>query len=241
MKKIFLSILIMALPLTLVAHNTTMYIPEDLQLQAAPIVGSDPTPEEQTRLKQFFDSVYAIGPVDVYTACYKYNHAVAPNHKGHYWIKYTDSAGEEVTFDCAEPSALEGIPVLSQIWSTIKWFLLLILFLALPFWATYKKWSKGIRILIYVIFAIPVIISAIAFILAALASIWAIICCLAMVIVAGICIFAVIGAASSAFKRQEAEANVDRYARTHNGMYEHGSRVASIDQEMKKLSKKGRK
>lgn len=233
MKKYFIFCLMMAMPLVALASNRTYYIPEDLQLQAAPIVGSEPTEEEQVRLKEFFDSVYAVGPVDMYAVCYKYNHAVAPNHKGHYWIKYTDSEGEEVTFDCAEPSAIEGIPVLSQIWSAAKWFMLLILFLTLPLLASYKKWAKWLRIMLYVIFAIPIVISAVCFVIAAFASIWAIICSLIMLAVVGVCLFVAFGVASSAFRRHDAEARVDRYARTHNGIYEHGSREASIEKELK--------
>ena len=242
MKKLsFLFAFVFVIVLCANAVTVVHHIPDDLKLRSIPIpwVFDDPTPEEQARLKQYFDSAYAVNPhADAMQVCYDYNKDVAPYHKGTYWIVFNDDNGNQKSKKCDAPSKIDSIPILSQLWAALKWFIFFVLALAVPVIAKWRKWPKALRILIYIIFAVPVFITGLGFVVAALASIWAIICGIIMVVGSLLAIGAAVGTAGSAFARHDVESHVDNYARTHGGMYEHGSREASIQHEMDKRTKK---
>lgn len=233
MKKFILLFFLMPFVLSAAVYH----VPADLRLRAFP-GAPEPTPEEQARLTQYFDSVYHDGNLhDAHQVCYEYNTAVAPNHKGTYWIVYKDDDGKDKSFKCHKVSAADRIPIVSQLWAMLKAFFWFLLASLLPIIATVRKWPKTVRIIIYVVFAVPVILTGFAFVVAALISVWAILCAILAVVASIFAIFAAVGVAGKSFERADIESSVDNYARTHNGMYEHGSREASIHYEAEKRSK----
>lgn len=207
----------------------------DLKLRGIPLIGDTPTNEEQERLVAYFDSAIAARPIgDPYSICYDYNRDVAPLHKGHYYITYTNPDGEEKSFDCVEPSVVDGIPVLSQVWNAVKWFLWFLLSCALPVISFACGWKKSITIAICVICAVPILITGFGLVMAALASLWAIICVILMAVVTVGAAISILGFLSDSVVRGEAIRRVNQ----RPGYYD---RQRAIDEEMQKIYKDKKK
>lgn len=206
-------------------------LPADLKLRGIPVVGDTPTEEEQERLVAYFDSTIAAKPViDLYTICYEYNRDVAPRHKGHYYITYTNPDGEEKSFECKEPSAVDKIPVVSQVWHAVKWFLMFLIACTLPLISITLRWKKPIIIALCAICAVPILITGFGFVMAALASVWAIICIALMAFAVVVAAGSILGLIQESVVRGEATRRVNQ----RQGYFD---RQKAIDEEMQKIHK----